>query len=116
MADWSPNALPNEDLSMLPVRRKRQDALWMAPAPGPRSSIGVWTPICIVGGTLFAAITALVHYLFVSRLENHSVLGYWTQNRSSQVEIALATVFRILYCFSAGVSLCQVVRDSLVKF
>ncbi|KAF7328221.1 hypothetical protein MVEN_02561900 [Mycena venus] len=112
MDEWSPSALTeNEGLctQLLPVRRKNEGAPSATPAVSRRSSsIGAWTSLCIVGGTLVTGITAVLHYMFNARLENHSVLGYWTQNKSSQVEITLATVFRIVFCFSAGASLCQV--------
>jgi hypothetical protein len=97
---------------LLPVRRNNEGAPPAIPAVGRRSSnIGTCTPLCIVGGTLVTGLTAVLHYMFNAHLENNSVLGYWTQNKSSQVEIILATVFRIGFCFSAGVSLCQVVRN-----
>ncbi|KAJ7892718.1 hypothetical protein B0H13DRAFT_1886604 [Mycena leptocephala] len=112
MDEWSPSALTeNEGLStqLLPVRRKNEGAPSATPAVSRRSSrIGAWTSLCIVGGTLFTGLTAVLHYMFNAHLENHSVLGYWTQNKSSQVEITLATVFAIVFCFSAGASLCQV--------
>jgi hypothetical protein len=115
MDEWSPTALmENEGLStqLLPVRRKNEGEPSATPAVSRRSSsIGAWTPLCIVGGTLVTGLTAVLHYMFNAHLENHSVLGYWTQNKSSQVEITLATVFRIVFCFSAGASLCQVVRN-----
>ncbi|KAF7333322.1 hypothetical protein MVEN_02347200 [Mycena venus] len=79
-----------------------------ASTPPNSRGIGVWTPLCIVGGTLLAGIVALLHYIFDSHLNKHSVFGYWTQTKSSQIEILLANAFKILFCFSAGVSLCQV--------
>ncbi|KAJ7443116.1 hypothetical protein FB451DRAFT_1437753 [Mycena latifolia] len=100
-----PTSAADESFSMLPLRRGAEAPVTPAPV---RKSIGVWTPLCIVGGTLVVGILGVIHYIFDSRLDNHSVLGYWTQTKSSQVEIALATVFKILFCFSAGVSLCQV--------
>jgi hypothetical protein len=75
--------------------------------------IGFWTPFCIVGGILAAALIGVLHYVFDSHLNNRSVSGFWTQAKSSQIEILLANVFKILFCFSAGVSLVQVVCYSL---
>ncbi|KAF8153604.1 hypothetical protein K438DRAFT_2078599 [Mycena galopus ATCC 62051] len=107
MDEWSPSALIEEE--GLSVRCKDEAAPLATPTAGRRSSsIGAWTPLCIVGGTLVTGLAAVLHYIFNAHLENHSVLGYWTQNKSSQVEITLATVFRVVYCFSAGASLCQV--------
>lgn len=76
----------------------------------------MWTPLCIVGGALLAGIIGVLHYIFDSHLNNQSVSGYWTQTKSSQIEILLANAFKILYGFSAGVSLCQVVRLCLFSF
>ncbi|KAJ7778243.1 hypothetical protein B0H16DRAFT_881390 [Mycena metata] len=74
----------------------------------PPRGIGIWTPLCTVGGTVLTAILAILHHIFASHLNGRPVTGYWTQTKSSQVEIFLATAVKILFCFSAGVSLCQV--------
>ncbi|KAJ6507574.1 hypothetical protein DFH09DRAFT_1374954 [Mycena vulgaris] len=91
---------------MLPIRHKDGTVPVVAP-PTVRPSIGVWKPLCIVGATLVAGLIGVLHYLFDSHLNNRSVSGSWTQSKSGKVEIALATVFKMLFCFSAGVSLCQ---------
>ncbi|KAJ7216809.1 hypothetical protein C8J57DRAFT_1732436 [Mycena rebaudengoi] len=114
MDEWSPRALIEENgpsTQLLPVRRKNEGTA--APSATPAvcrssSSTGAWIPLCIVGGTLVAGLTAGLYYMFNAHLENHSVLGYWTQNKSRQVEITLATVFKLVFCFSAGASLRQV--------
>ncbi|KAJ7029243.1 hypothetical protein C8F04DRAFT_1117058 [Mycena alexandri] len=76
--------------------------------PAPKRGVGIWTPLCIVGGTVLTAILAILHHIFDSHLNGRPVTGYWTQTKSSQVEIFLATAVKILFCFSAGISLCQV--------
>ncbi|KAJ7122297.1 hypothetical protein C8R44DRAFT_981472 [Mycena epipterygia] len=73
-----------------------------------RRGIGAWTPLCIIGGTVVAAVLAILHHVFDSRLNAHTVSGFWTQTKSSQMEILIANAFKIVFCFSAGVSLCQV--------
>ncbi|KAJ6511710.1 hypothetical protein DFH09DRAFT_1374384 [Mycena vulgaris] len=95
--------------SLSPVRHKEasQDRLVSLPSSA-RRGIGLWTPLCIIGGTLVAAILAILHYLFDSHLNNHPVSGYWTQTKSGQIEILLSSAFKIMFCFSAGVSLIQV--------
>ncbi|KAF8142725.1 hypothetical protein K438DRAFT_2111765 [Mycena galopus ATCC 62051] len=60
--------------------------------------IGFWTPFCIVGGNLAAALLGVLHYC----------LRLLDTGKSSQIEILLANAFKILFCFSAGVSLVQV--------
>ncbi|KAJ7131493.1 hypothetical protein C8R43DRAFT_956994 [Mycena crocata] len=50
---------------------------------------------------------ALLWFHFVplheeSEYDGRLVAGYWTQTKSSQIEILLATAFKILFCFSAG--------------
>ncbi|KAF8196804.1 hypothetical protein K438DRAFT_1825574 [Mycena galopus ATCC 62051] len=99
----------SETLSQLaPVRRNRQ-----ASATRPRPGIGLWTPLFICGGTLLCAVIAILHHFFDSYLNNRSVEGFWTQSKSNQVEIFLATAFKIIFCFSAGVSLVQVTWHSM---
>ncbi|KAJ7899259.1 hypothetical protein B0H14DRAFT_2674205 [Mycena olivaceomarginata] len=61
----------------------------------------------IVGGTLLAGIIGVAHHLFDQHLDARPVSGRWTQTSTSRVEIFLATVFKIFFCFSASVSLCQ---------
>ncbi|KAJ7099799.1 hypothetical protein C8R44DRAFT_354667 [Mycena epipterygia] len=46
--------------------------------------------------------------MFDEHLNGHTASGLWTQTKSSRVEIFLATAFKIMFCFSAGVSICQV--------
>lgn len=107
-------AIQNERYgSLSPVRHKEALDLPPMSALSVRRGIGFWTPLCIVGGTLVAAVFAILHYVFDWHLNNHTVSGYWTQSKSSQIEIFLATAFKIVFCFSAGVSLIQVVRTSL---
>ncbi|KAF8171185.1 hypothetical protein K438DRAFT_1982175 [Mycena galopus ATCC 62051] len=91
---------------MAPVRRPRQGS-------ERRPGIGIWTPLCICGGTLLCAAIAILHHVFDSHLNNQSVGGFWTQSKSNQVEIFLATAFKIVFCFSAGVSLVQVTWHSM---
>ncbi|KAJ6578168.1 hypothetical protein B0H19DRAFT_1371122 [Mycena capillaripes] len=96
--------------ALSPVRPNIKEASEIPPVDHistPRG-IGFWTPLCIVGGTLAAALVAILHYVFDSHLNNHSVSGYWTQTKSSQIEILLANAYKIFFCFSAGVSLVQV--------
>ncbi|KAJ6600564.1 hypothetical protein DFH09DRAFT_1070351 [Mycena vulgaris] len=57
------------------------------------------TPTCLI--------EAVLRYLFDSHLNGHSVTGFWTQTKSSQIEILLESAFKIMFCFSAGVSLIQ---------
>ncbi|KAF7364222.1 hypothetical protein MSAN_01081800 [Mycena sanguinolenta] len=76
-------------------------------------SIGLWTPLCICSGTVLCAVIAVLHHVFDSHLNNRSVEGFWTQSKSNQVEIFLATAFKIVFCFSAGVSLVQVTWHSM---
>ncbi|KAJ7894517.1 hypothetical protein B0H14DRAFT_2683449 [Mycena olivaceomarginata] len=61
----------------------------------------------IIGGTLLAGIIGVAHHLFDQHLDARPVSGRWTQTSTSRVEIFLATVFKIFFCFSASVSLCQ---------
>ncbi|KAJ6482004.1 hypothetical protein C8R45DRAFT_1003721 [Mycena sanguinolenta] len=91
---------------MAPVRRIRQGS-------ETRRGVGLWTPLCICGGTLLCAAIAILHHVFDSHLNNRSVEGYWTQSKSNQVEIFFATAFKIVFCFSAGVSLIQVTWHSM---
>ncbi|KAJ7703653.1 hypothetical protein B0H17DRAFT_1127267 [Mycena rosella] len=49
--------------------------------------------------------------VFDSHLNKQSVVGLWTQIKSRQIEILLASAFKIMFCFSAGVSLIQVSAD-----
>ncbi|KAJ6522581.1 hypothetical protein B0H19DRAFT_1345957 [Mycena capillaripes] len=55
----------------------------------------------------------VAHHLFDEHLDARSVSGRWTQTTTSRIEIFLATAFRIFFCFSAGVSLCQLSWYSL---
>ncbi|KAJ7241684.1 hypothetical protein B0H12DRAFT_1221488 [Mycena haematopus] len=75
--------------------------------------IGVWVPLAIVGGTLLAAIVAILHHVFDTHLNGRGTAGTWTQTSSGRVEIFLATAYKVLFCFSAGVSLCQLTWYSL---
>ncbi|KAJ7704013.1 hypothetical protein B0H17DRAFT_1193937 [Mycena rosella] len=70
-----------------------------------KHGIGVWSPLWMLGGTLAAAVFA--HHLFDAHLDTRSVARFWTQANSGRVEIFFASVFKILFCFSAGVSVCQ---------
>ncbi|KAJ7887043.1 hypothetical protein B0H14DRAFT_3430888 [Mycena olivaceomarginata] len=72
-----------------------------------KTEMGVWTWVSIVGGTLLAGIIGVVHHLFDEHLDARLVSGHWTQTKTSRIEIFLATAFKIFFCFSAGVSLCQ---------
>jgi hypothetical protein len=90
-----------------------------SPASRPKSSllyqgIGFWTPLWIIGGTVVAAAVAVAHHIVDTKFNDRPVdsLGFWTQNRTKSLEIVLATAFKILFCFSAGVSLCQIVRQN----
>ncbi|KAJ7446104.1 hypothetical protein FB451DRAFT_1292179 [Mycena latifolia] len=78
-----------------------------------KRGIGFIAPLFILGGTLAAAAFAIGHHFFDAHLDGHTVAGEWTQTKSSRVEIFLATAFRTLFCFSAGVSLCQLSWYSL---
>ncbi|KAJ7438161.1 hypothetical protein FB451DRAFT_1304183 [Mycena latifolia] len=71
--------------------------------------IGLWTPLWIIGGTVAAATLAVAHHLVDTHFNDQPVdgQGFWTQNRTKSLEIVLAGAFKILFCFSAGVSLCQ---------
>ncbi|KAJ7446674.1 hypothetical protein FB451DRAFT_1536862 [Mycena latifolia] len=106
-------SLSRSDLSeshpLSPLRHKE------APLPPPpvRPGIGFWVPLCICGGTLLAGILAILHHFFDSSLNGRTVSGYWTQSKSSQIEIFIATAFKILFTFSAGISLCQVSWHSM---
>jgi hypothetical protein len=79
--------------------------------PSKKTRFGAWASVSIVGGTLLAGIIGVAHHLFDQHLDARPVSGHWTQTSTSRVEIFLATVFKIFFCFSAGVSLCQLVRD-----
>ncbi|KAJ7450188.1 hypothetical protein FB451DRAFT_1566686 [Mycena latifolia] len=93
---------------LLAKHETSQEHLQLMAPTSMRRGIGIWTPLCIVGGTLAVAVLGILHYMFDAHLDNRSVSGSWTQTRSSQVEIFLATAVKILFCFSAGVSLVQV--------
>ncbi|KAF7363133.1 hypothetical protein MVEN_00665800 [Mycena venus] len=75
--------------------------------PRKKTRFGAWASVSIVGGTLLAGIIGVAHHLFDQHLDAHPVSGRWTQTSTSRVEIFLATAFKIFFCFSAGVSLCQ---------
>jgi hypothetical protein len=87
---------------------------WCAAYYGPRldKGIGLWTLLCIIGGTVAAAAIAVAHHIVDTKFNNRPVdgLGFWKQNRTKSLEIVLAAAFKIVFCFSAGVSLCQIVR------
>ncbi|KAF8195824.1 hypothetical protein K438DRAFT_1760713 [Mycena galopus ATCC 62051] len=91
---------------LAPARHDRQG---LATRPG----IGLWTPLCICAATLLCAVIAIQHHLFDSYLNYRLVEGFWTQSRSNQVVIFLATAFKIVFRFSAGVSLIQVTWYSM---
>ncbi|KAJ7938454.1 hypothetical protein B0H13DRAFT_2648826 [Mycena leptocephala] len=91
-----------------------------SPASRPKSSllyqgIGFWTPLWIIGGTVVAAAVAVAHHIVDTKFNDRPVdsLGFWTQNRTKSLEIVLAAAFKILFCFSAGVSLCQIAWHSM---
>ncbi|KAJ7704020.1 hypothetical protein B0H17DRAFT_1193942 [Mycena rosella] len=78
-----------------------------------KRGIGVWSPLWMLGGTLTAAVFAIGHHLFDAHLDARSVAGSWTQANSGRVEIFFASAFKILFCLSAGVSVCQLSWFSL---
>ncbi|KAF8223346.1 hypothetical protein L208DRAFT_1412010 [Tricholoma matsutake] len=69
--------------------------------------IGIATPLIILGGTLGAAVVAILHYSFDAYLNGKPASGFWNQLTTHRFENALATVFALLFSMSAGVSLCQ---------
>jgi hypothetical protein len=76
--------------------------------------IGIKTPISIVAGMIGITVVALLHHFFDAHLDGRDVHGsFWTQTIARRVENALATVFKIVFAASAGVSLCQVVSHIL---
>lgn len=77
--------------------------------------IGVAQPVLIVGGFLTAAVIAVLHHLFDSYLTGKSANGFWDQTISHQLENAMATSFQIVFAFSAGISLCQVVSCLILR-
>ncbi|KAJ6554177.1 hypothetical protein B0H19DRAFT_1262568 [Mycena capillaripes] len=78
-----------------------------------KTRIGMWVWVSIVGGTLLAGIIGVTHHLLDDHLDARSVSGFWTRTMTSRMEIFLATAFVIVFCFSAGVSLCQLSWYSL---
>ncbi|KAJ6599739.1 hypothetical protein DFH09DRAFT_1355836 [Mycena vulgaris] len=78
-----------------------------------KSGIDIWVPLAVIGGTLVAAAFAIGHHALNAHLDAHPVSGFWTQTKSSRVEIFLASAVKVLFCFSAGVSLCQLSWYSL---
>ncbi|KAJ6578271.1 hypothetical protein B0H19DRAFT_577421 [Mycena capillaripes] len=103
-ADWTDRAKESEPMMELPVPKAGRPS-----EPG----IGTWTPLCIIGGTVTAALLAIAHHLIDTYFNNREVLGFWTQTRTTQLEILLSSAFKIVFCFSAGVSLCQGVWHSM---
>ncbi|KAK7042537.1 hypothetical protein R3P38DRAFT_319754 [Favolaschia claudopus] len=75
--------------------------------PARKRGIGILDPVIIVGGTVLAAVLAVLHHVFDEHLNGHSTTGAWNQTASGRIEIFLATAYKILFCFSAGCSLCQ---------
>jgi hypothetical protein len=75
--------------------------------------VGLLAPISIVGGTLLAGVFAIAHHVFDTRLNGHPASGFWSQINAGRMEIFLATGFKILFCFTAGISICQLVCASL---
>ncbi|KAJ7765484.1 hypothetical protein DFH07DRAFT_810749 [Mycena maculata] len=98
----------SENHQLSPLRHKEASESKLPVPPISRPGIGVWTPLCICGETLLVAVIGILHHFFDSYLDNRTVTGFWSQTKSNQVEIFLATVFKIVFCFSAAVSLCQV--------
>ncbi|KAJ7241687.1 hypothetical protein B0H12DRAFT_1236931 [Mycena haematopus] len=97
-----------------PLRYKPPPAPCAASLSVPvRRGIGVWVPLAIVGGTLLAAVVAILHHVFDAHLNGRVTSGTWNQTSSGRVEIFLATAYKVLFCFSAGVSLCQLTWYSL---
>jgi hypothetical protein len=75
---------------------------------------GVATPVSIVAGMFGIVVVALLHHFFDAYLDGKDVHGsFWSQTMTRRVENALATVFKVLFAASAGVSLCQVVSNIL---
>ncbi|KAJ7832927.1 hypothetical protein B0H13DRAFT_2111782 [Mycena leptocephala] len=111
-ASYSSLHPPSESSQLSPLRLSAptEKPTFITPQ---RAGIGIWTPLCILGGTTFAAILAILHHFFDSYLNNRLVTGYWTQSKSNQIEIFLATAFKIAFNFSAGVSLCQISWHSM---
>ncbi|KAJ7448915.1 hypothetical protein FB451DRAFT_1411041 [Mycena latifolia] len=77
------------------------------------AGIGMWTPLWIIGGTVFAAGIAVAHHIVDTHFDNRMAEGFWTQDKTKPLEILLATAFKIVFCFSAGASLCQVAWYSM---
>lgn len=71
--------------------------------------IGLMQLISLIMGVFAAGLVAVGHHLFDLHLEGRHVNGFWNQAMSRRAENALATVFQILFAFSGGLSLCQVV-------
>ncbi|KAJ7703989.1 hypothetical protein B0H17DRAFT_1040310 [Mycena rosella] len=111
-------SLTQEGLPLSPLRYKDYRSSSAINVPGfesgrRRRGIGVLSPLCIIGGTLAAGVFAIAHHLFDAHLDGRSVAGSWTQTGSSRLEIFFATAFKVLFCFSAGVSVCQLSWYSL---
>ncbi|KAJ7702773.1 hypothetical protein B0H17DRAFT_1042976 [Mycena rosella] len=104
---------PSEASSLAPHRFKDSESPMVVDRTLVRPGIGVWTPLCIIGGLAAAAVLAILHHVFDTHFNGRVVSGFWTQTKTSQIEILLATAFKILFCFSAGVSLCQVAWHSM---
>ncbi|KAJ6464030.1 hypothetical protein C8R45DRAFT_1220122 [Mycena sanguinolenta] len=96
-----------------PVRTKPPTATRAAPPAPLQLGIGVWVPLAIVGGTLLAAVVAILHHLFDTHFDGRGMSGTWTQTNTGRVEIFFATAYRILFSFSAGISFCQLTWYSL---
>jgi hypothetical protein len=76
--------------------------------------IGIMTPVSIVAGMIGITVVALLHHFFDAYLDGRDIHGsFWTQTMTRRVENALATVFKILFAASAGLSLCQIVSHTL---
>ncbi|KAF7366802.1 hypothetical protein MSAN_00938500 [Mycena sanguinolenta] len=102
--------------SLSPVRFKRpteNQAASQAPVIPLQRGIGVWVPLAIVGGTSLAAVVAILHHLFDAHFDRRETSGTWTQTSTGRVEIFFATAYRVLFSFSAGISLCQLTWYSL---
>ncbi|KAF7366796.1 hypothetical protein MSAN_00937900 [Mycena sanguinolenta] len=79
----------------------------LRPPPAVQRGIGLWVPLAILGGTVLAAVVAILHHLFDAYLDGRGTTGTWTQTASGRVEIFLATAYKLLFAFSGGISLCQ---------
>lgn len=98
---------------------KDEDPIQHSPLPPDASEtrvakwgIGFAQPGSIVGGIVLTGLVAILHHVFDDFLAGKSLNGFWTQLMSHRTENAFAAVFHLLFAYSLGVILCQVVSEN----